>query len=90
MAHQASVVLTTNGEPPAAALVAFATLEAMRGALLHLLLRALEVSFAQMQAQVASEPHAAPTSDPELDALVGEAVRRVRSQPMSPHDGAQP
>jgi prevent-host-death family protein len=32
MAHQASVVLTTNGEP-AGALVSVATLEAMRGAL---------------------------------------------------------
>ena len=79
MADQASVVLTTNGEP-AAALVSFATLEAMRGALQHLLVEAMEASFAQVQAQVASAPHAEPTSEAELEALVDDVVRRARRQ----------
>jgi hypothetical protein len=80
MAHQTSVVLTTNGEP-AGALVSFATLEAMRGALQHLLVEAMETSFAQVQAQVASAPHAEPTSEAELEALVDETVRRTRHRP---------
>ena len=79
MAHQASVVLTTNGEP-AAALVSFATLEAMRGALQHLLVEAMEASFAQVQAQAASVPQAEPTSEAELEALVDDVVRRARRQ----------
>jgi len=79
MAHQASVVLTTNGEP-AAALVSFATLEAMRGALRHLLVEAMEASFAQAQAQVVSAPQAEPTSEAELEALVDDVVRRARRQ----------
>jgi hypothetical protein len=81
MAHQASVVLTTNGEP-AGALVSFATLEAMRGALQHLLVEAMETSFTQVQAQVASAPHAEPTSEAELEALVDDVVRRARRQPL--------
>jgi hypothetical protein len=80
MAYQASVVLTTNGEP-AGALVSFATLEAMRGALQHLLVEAMETSFAQVQAQVASAPHAEPTTEAELEALVDDVVRRARRQP---------
>ena len=80
MAHQASVVLTTNGEP-AAALVSFVTLEAMRGALRHLLVEAMEASFAQVQAQVVIAPHAEPTSEAELAALVDDAVQRTRHQP---------
>jgi prevent-host-death family protein len=86
--HQASVVLTSNGEP-AVALVPFATLEAMRSALLHLLVGEMEASFAQRQAQVASEPGAEPTSEAELEALVGDVVRRARHQaqpPSSPTD----
>jgi hypothetical protein len=79
MAHQASVVLTTNGEP-VGALVSFATLEAMRGALQHLLVEAMETSFTQMQAQVASALHAEPTSEAELEALVDEVVRHARRQ----------
>ena len=79
MAYQTSVVLTTNGEP-AAALVSFATLEAMRGALQHLLVEAMEASFAQVQAQVASAPQAEPTSEAELEALVDDVVRRSRRQ----------
>jgi hypothetical protein len=76
MAHQASVVLTTNGEP-AGVLVSFATLKAMRAALQHLLVEAMETSFAQVQAQVASAPHAEPTSEAELETLVDEAVRHA-------------
>jgi len=80
MAHQTSVVLTTDGEP-AGALVSYATLEAMRAALQHLLVEAMETSFAQVQAQVASAPHAEPTSEAELEALVDETMRRTRHQP---------
>src|SRR5262245_19656335 len=76
MAHQASVVLTTNGEP-AGALVSFATLEAMRGTLQHLLVEAMETSFAQMQTQVAGTPHAESTSESELEALVDEVVQHA-------------
>jgi hypothetical protein len=76
MAHQASVVLTTNGEP-AAPLVPFATLDAVCGALQHLLVEAMETSFRQVQAQVASAPHPEPTSKAELEALVDDVVRRA-------------
>ena len=80
MVHQASVVLTMNGEP-AAALVSLATLEAMRGALRHVLVETMDASFAQVQAQVASAPPAEPTSEAELETLVDKAVRRARHQP---------
>jgi PHD/YefM family antitoxin component YafN of YafNO toxin-antitoxin module len=80
MAHQASVVLTTNGEP-AAVLVSFATLEAMRGVLQHLLVEAMEASFGQVQAQVVNAPHVEPTSEAELAALVNDIVQRTRHQP---------
>ena len=83
MVRQASVVLTTNGEP-AAALVPFATLEAMRGALLHLLVDEMETSFTRLQAQVTSEPRADATNDEELDALVDAAVQRGRRQSSPP------
>jgi hypothetical protein len=76
MAHQASVVLTTNGEP-VGALVSFATREAMRGALQHLLVEAIETNFAQMQTQVASTPHAKSTSEAELEALVDDVVQHA-------------
>jgi PHD/YefM family antitoxin component YafN of YafNO toxin-antitoxin module len=89
LVHQASVVLTTNGEP-AAALVPFATLEAMRGALLHLLVREMEASFAQMQAQIARESQdTALTSDEDFDALVGEVLRRARGEPVVRPDSTQ-
>jgi prevent-host-death family protein len=80
---QASVVLTSNGEP-AVALVPFATLEAMRSALLHLLVGEMEASFAQRQAQVAREPGTEPTSEAELEALVANVVRRARHQAKPP------
>lgn len=85
-AHEASIVLTANGEPTAA-LVSFTTLEAMRGALLHLLVVEMEVSFTQLQTQVATMPHGEPTSEAQLEALVDDTVRRARHQatPPSPH-----
>ena len=82
MAHQASVILTTNGEP-AMALVPFTTLEEMRGALLHLFVGEMEASFKRLQDQVASEPQGGATSEAELEALVDDAVRRVRRQSSS-------
>jgi len=78
-AHETSIVLTANGEPTAA-LVSFATLEAMRGALLHLLVTEMEASLARVQAQMASTPQAEPTSEAELEVLVDNAVRRARHQ----------
>jgi hypothetical protein len=71
---------TINGEP-VAALVSFATLEAMRGALRHALVGMMEASFTQVQAQVASAPPAEPTSEAELEALVDDVVRRARRSP---------
>ena len=76
-AQEASVVLTTNGEP-AAAIVPFTTLEAMRGALLQLLAQEMETSFVRLQAQVSSEPRGESTSETELETLVSDAVQRSR------------
>ena len=81
--RQGSVVLTSNGEP-AAALVPFATLEAMRGALLHLLVGEMDASFAQLQEQVAGEPQGEPTNEAALEALVDDAVRHGRRQLAAP------
>lgn len=77
-AQEASVVLTTNGEP-AAAIVPFTTLEAMRGALLHLLAQEMETSFTRLQTQVSNEPPDALTSESELEMLVSDAVERSRA-----------
>jgi len=76
-AQEASVVLTTNGEP-AAAIVPFTTLEAMRGALLQLLAQEMETSFVRLQAQVSSEPRGESTSETELETLVSDAVQHSR------------
>jgi antitoxin (DNA-binding transcriptional repressor) of toxin-antitoxin stability system len=76
-AQEASVVLTTNGEP-AAAIVPFTTLEAMRGVLLQLLAQEMETNFVRLQAQVSSEPRGESTSETELEALVSDAVQRSR------------
>jgi prevent-host-death family protein len=81
-AQEASVVLTTNGEP-AAAIVPFATLEAMRGALLQLLAQEMETSFGRLQAQVSSEPRGESTSETELEALVSDAVQHSRKTSVS-------
>jgi prevent-host-death family protein len=81
-AQEASVVLTTNGEP-AAAIVPFTTLEAIRGALLQLLMQEMETSFVRLQAQVSSEPRGESTSETELETLVSDAVQRSRKMPVS-------
>ncbi len=80
MVHEASVVLTTHGEP-VAALVSCAVLDAMREALRRLLVETMHTSFTQLQAHVASAPPAEPTSEAELEALVDDIVRRARHQP---------
>ena len=84
--QEASVVLTTNGEP-AAAIVPFTTLEAMRGALLHLLAQEMETSFMRLQEQVSHEPRGEATSETELETLVSDAVQRSRATSVS--DGTQ-
>jgi len=83
LASQSSVVLTTNGEP-SAAIVSFETLEAMRGALMQMLLREMEQSFQLTLAQVASEPGGEPTSEAELESLVRESVRKSRRKTIKP------
>jgi prevent-host-death family protein len=77
LAHHGSVVLTSHGVPTVA-VVSFATLEAMRGALLHLLVEAMDASFAQVPAQVAQAPPGDATSEEALEALVDATVRRAR------------
>lgn len=73
-----SVVLTTHGEP-AAAVVPFTTLEDMRGALLHLLVEQMGSSLDRTQELARSQKRDAPaTSEEELEALVGEAVKKAR------------
>jgi len=81
-AQEASVVLTTNGEP-AAAIVSFTTLEAIRGALLQLLAQEMETSFERLQAQVSSEPRGESTSETELETLVSDAVQHARKTSVS-------
>ena len=77
--HQGSVVLTHNGEPEAA-LIPFTTLEAIRSALIHLLVDHMQASHEQRQDQAAHEPPGEATDEAELDALVGDAVRRARQR----------
>ena len=60
---------------PTVAVVSFATPEAMRGALLHLLVEAMDASFAQVQAQVAQSSPGDATSE---EALVNATVQRTR------------
>lgn len=81
-AQEASVVLTTNGEP-AAAIVPFTTLEAMRSALLHLLAQEMETSFMRLQTQVSREQQGESTSETELERLVSDAVQRSRTTSVS-------
>ncbi len=80
MVSQGSVVVTTHGEPQAA-IVDFETFEAVRGAVLHLLLTEIEASFNRMQEaarrQSESSVH---TNEDELENLVGEAVHRGRKE----------
>lgn len=74
-----SVILTNNGAPQAA-LVPFATLEAMRSALLQLLIGEMQTSFTRLQQQMTAEPAAGaePTNEEELEALVKEARRQPK------------
>ena len=78
LAAKGSVVLTTHGEP-AAAVVPFTTLEDMRRALLHLLVEEIGSSFERSQERTGSQKRDAPaTSEEELEALVGDAVKKAR------------
>jgi len=73
-----SVVLTTHGEPEAA-VVPFTTLEDMRRALLHLLVEEMGASFDRSQVRARSQRGDVPsTSEEELEALVGEVVKKAR------------
>jgi len=78
LAAKGSVVLTTHGEP-AAAVVPFTTLEDMRRALLHLLVEEIGSSFERSQERAGSQKRNVPASSQgELEALVGEAVKKAR------------
>jgi antitoxin (DNA-binding transcriptional repressor) of toxin-antitoxin stability system len=80
LAAKGSVVLTTHGEP-AAAIVPFTTLEDMRRALLHLLVEEMGASFERSQVRARSQQRNAPaTSEEELEALVGGAVKKMRKR----------
>src|SRR2546421_6074849 len=78
LAAQGSVVLTTHGEP-AAAVVSFTTLEDMRRALLHVLVEEFGSRFERSEERARSQkPHVPASSEEELEALVGEAVKKAR------------
>jgi len=78
LAAKGSVVLTTHGEPEAA-VVPFTTLEDMRGALLHLLVEEMGSSLERSQESARSQRRVSPaSSEEELEALVGEAVKKAR------------
>ena len=78
LAAKGSVVLTTHGEP-AAAVVPFTTLEDMRRALLHLLVDEMGASFERSQERARSQKSNVPAiTEEELEALVGEAVKKAR------------
>lgn len=74
-----SVVLTNNGAPQAA-LVPFETLEAMRSALLQLLVGEMQTSFERLQQQVTaqSDGKAESTTEAELETLVKAARRQPK------------
>src|SRR5216684_3854948 len=78
MVAKGSVVLTTHGEPEAA-VVPFTTLEDMRRALLHLLVEEMGSSFERTHERARSQRgHVPATSEEELEALVGEVVKKAR------------
>lgn len=84
MAAEGSVVLTTHGEPEAA-VVPFTTLEDMRRALLHLLVGEMESSFIRTQERAREgQDEAPPTSEEEIETLVGEALRGARRRSRKP------
>jgi PHD/YefM family antitoxin component YafN of YafNO toxin-antitoxin module len=79
-ASKQSVVLTNNGQPQAA-IVPFQTLEAMRSALLQLLVGGMQVSFERLQQEVAAKPangqhQPETTTEAELELLVKQARRK--------------
>lgn len=79
-ASKQSVVLTNNGQPQAA-IVPFQTLEAMRSALLQLLVGGMQVSFERLQQDVAAKPangqhQQEATTEDELESLVRQARRK--------------
>lgn len=78
LVSKGSVVLTTHGEPEAA-VVPFTTLEDMRRALLHLLIEQMGSSLERSRERVRSRRgEVLTTSEEELEALVGEAVKKAR------------
>jgi PHD/YefM family antitoxin component YafN of YafNO toxin-antitoxin module len=79
-ASKQSVVLTNNGQPQAA-IVPFQTLEAMRSALLQLLVGGMQVSFERLQQDVAAKTangqhQQEATTEDELESLVRQARRK--------------
>jgi antitoxin (DNA-binding transcriptional repressor) of toxin-antitoxin stability system len=80
LAAKGSVVLTSHGEP-AAAVVAFTTLEDMRRAVLHLLVDEMGATFERSRERARSQRRDVPaTNEEELETLVGEAVRNARKR----------
>ena len=78
LVSKGSVVLTTHGEPEAA-VVPFTTLEDMRRALLHLLIKEMGASLARSRERVRSQRgDVLTTSEEEIESLVGEAVKKAR------------
>src|SRR5437016_1859667 len=80
LAAKGSVVLTTHGQP-AAAVVPFTTIEDMRRARLHLLVEEMGSTFERFQERARSQKRDVPaTREEELEAFVGEAVKRARKR----------
>ena len=83
LVSKGSVVLTMHGEPEAA-VVPFTTLEDMRRALLHLLVEEMSSSLALSKERIQSqEVESVETSEEELEALVGDAIKKVRRRKSS-------
>ena len=78
MVAKGSPVLTAHGEPQAA-IVSFTTLEEMRRALLHFLVKEIGSSFERSRWRVQMQGgDVIATSEKELRALVGEGVKKTR------------
>lgn len=83
LVSKGSVVLTMHGEPEAA-VVPFTTLEDMKRALLHLLVEEMSSSLALSKERVRSQRREPiETSEEELEALVGEAIKKARRRKSS-------
>ncbi|QQS46398.1 MAG: hypothetical protein IPM66_21225 [Acidobacteriota bacterium] len=63
---------------PTAAVVPFSTLEAMRGALMQLLVNEIDESLDRTRRQASEDPPGHPTSEGELEAMARAAVRKAR------------